>query len=139
LDQDQTYLNWRIDSNPYRNSYKQILVSSDSGRKTIGGLLNYRTENFAYLEDLLFGKLAEKKQILGLVKACVFEKSIHSMRFWGFDSNPQNKKEIELLEKSGFIFVKKGTSFVWKSLSPVEPGILPENILLSRLFTQGNR
>ena len=138
IDQNQQYLNWRLDENPYDNLYEQISVS-DGATNFISGLINIRKEKFAYLEDLFISKVADKKQIIGLAKTVSKKESIHTFRFWGFDTNSHNKKEIELLRKAGFLFVKKGTSFVWKELVSGPVKIDPNNLLLSRLYTQGNR
>ncbi len=58
------------------------------------------------------------------------------IRFWAFPGNKINREEKVLLEECGFLFVKKGTGFVYL---PLQDGVAKaEDIVLSRLYTQGN-
>lgn len=138
IKQDEDYQRWRINDNPYANNYIQF---SDSLNYCLIG--NSRPEGFAYIEELLIDPLLNKKEQLALVNS--FTKKLFEsenkfcIRFWGFNTNTYNKNEIKLLKKNGFVFIKKGTSFVWKNLGIYSDKIDAFNLLLSRIYTQGNR
>jgi hypothetical protein len=54
-----------------------------------------------------------------------------------FDRNKINREESELLTCSGFLSIKPGMGFIFKNLDDKEL-IKPDQILFSRLFTQGH-
>ncbi len=138
IKQTETYIQWRFETNPYNNRYGLYFHEED-----FYSIVNNRPERIAYLEELKF-KPSNKSDInRKFISSMLFENSrIHSpalYRYWGFNTNSLNIKEIDILKNAGFIFIpSKGTSFVWKSLAP-ESLISAKNIHLSRVFTQGNR
>lgn len=143
IHQTKDYLDWRLKLNPFQNDYIQFVGYSQSNQIDSATLLNFRKEGFAYLEEINFLDVDQTKSCFDLILAAIkFSKSERKpflLRFWGFDVNATSLKEIELLKKLGFIFIKKGTAFVWKDLANGKGAIKPENILLSRLLTQGNK
>lgn len=145
IDQTEEYLNWRIRNNPYPNNYLEYYVlGKDSSDCNADFLFNKRSEGFVYLEEFLFNKsetherkLLFTKMVMQKIKS---EKGLTICRFWGFDTNKISKDEISILKSVGFTFIKKGTAFVWKDISSNKNLIIePNNIILSRLYTQGNR
>ena len=139
IDMTREYIQWRIKDNPYRNSYTGFFKEGISSC-----IFNKRPEGFAYLESLTFQKEMNRservklmRKVLRRVDSEFSETSLY--RFWGFRNNLVTEAEIELLNDSGFLFIpNKGTGFVWKALDSNGP-IKAANLLLSRLFTQGNR
>ncbi len=61
------------------------------------------------------------------------------IRFWGFDYNEALQQEVVALEACGFIFIKKGTGFVWYDYNKDNSAVIdPLRIHISRIYTQGN-
>lgn len=143
IHQTEKYLDWRLKSNPFANDYIRFTNSNEVGKINSSMLVNYRKEGFAYIEELNISDNKLTSDCKSLIKEVICysieKKKIFMLRFWGFDGNETNRIEMKLLKKLGFVFVKKGTAFVWKDLSDGKSKIDPCNILLSRLFTQGNR
>lgn len=138
IKQNDKFINWRIKTNPYKNDYNQFEEDSRFCITT-----NSRDEGFSYIEEILLSDSlseAEKKQILTSTKDYLLaNKDSFCIRFWGFASNQYHIEETLLLKKIGFVFVKKGTAFVWKDLGNSKITIRPEELLISRIYTQGNR
>ena len=65
----------------------------------------------------------------------MFKNGIKLIRNWHFESNQQNKEEIDVFKKANFMVLKKGISFVWKEIDSIQ--LNPNNFLLSRISTQG--
>jgi hypothetical protein len=60
----------------------------------------------------------------------------HLVRGWNFSHNEYGRMEIELRRRTGFVFLNRGISFVWKSLD--EGHIVdPREFILSRIAAQG--
>jgi len=140
LNQSDEYLKWRLIENPYLNSYKEIVVRNEKNNVIGSFIINIRKEGFAYVEQILFAescgeelKMVLMKQFLRFVSN---QSGVSLIRFWGFDMNEINRNEINILKKSGFLFVKKGTGFVYFPLLKESPNA--DQIILSRLYTQGN-
>jgi hypothetical protein len=142
INQNDTYFKWRTVDNPSKIKYytKQF---SDRNNNLIGEIVYSNNKGIAYIEQMLFDYKLPEKTKLQFIKKIVAE-LIHDnaiiIRFAGFENNLVSKTEIKLLKKVGFIFAKKGASFVIKSLAQ-EAVELPEanNFLLSRLYFQGLR
>ncbi|MBK7850659.1 MAG: GNAT family N-acetyltransferase [Bacteroidetes bacterium] len=138
IDQTIEYSKWRFMDNPYGNSYVQY-SSKDKFRLVI----NNRKEGFSYLEEMTFDfDLSREEKLRNIresLKMNVKKTNSFLIRYWGFETNLLNREEISLLRKCGFVFIPgKGTGFVWKQLS-TNSEITPENLHISRVFTQGNR
>jgi GNAT superfamily N-acetyltransferase len=136
-----SYIKWRLRNNPYKNHY-QLLTAVKGNREVADIIINTRGEGYAYLEQLIFDNeliFSFKKQLILKLLGQLRSKNVFLVRFWGFLQNDINAQEVDLLKKCGFIFVRKGTAFVWKNLEEVKGSqVKPSNLLLSRLFTQGN-
>ena len=143
IHQTQKYLDWRLKLNPFANNYLQFSDHNENDLVNSAVLVNYRKEGFAYIEEINFVDKSSFNSCLQLtrdaIRFSIKSKNIFMLRFWGFDGNDVTRMEISVLKKLGFVFMKKGTAFVWKDLSDRTVEIKPENILLSRIFTQGNR
>ncbi len=138
IDQTDEYSKWRFMHNPYGNSYVQY-----SSTDEFSLVMNNRKEGFSYLEEMTFNfELSNEDKLRKIRKSInLNDKNYNSflMRFWGFENSILNKDEIFLLKKCGFVFIPgKGTGFVWKPLN-ADSKISPENLHISRVFTQGNR
>lgn len=141
INKTNNYFQWRLIDNPFNNLYSQL--SFYEGSNSIANvIINRRKEGFIYIEEMIFDNSITTKNKIYILKSLfryIKKKYSYSLiRFWGFPTNQINKEEISLLKKCGFVFVNKGTYFVWKTLVN-ENNIEPFNILISRLYTQGNR
>ena len=138
IKQDERYQDWRINQNPYSNNY--IEYTEDLKYCLTA---NLRPEGFVYIEEILINPNLSWSEKVRLIKAFTnklfYKNNNFCVRFWGFDTNSYNKIEIKLLKKAGFVFIKKGTAFVWKDLGIYSDKIDAFNLLLSRIYTQGNR
>ena len=139
--QSSAYSDWRLKKNPFNNNYCELNYYKDD--KWIASILyNFRAEGFAYIEQMYFDPILSVKQKLIIIRNAVIkilEKNTFLIRFWGFDKNPINVMEMNLLKKTGFIFIKKGTGIVWKNLQPLEETKIEfKQVHFSRVYTQGN-
>ena len=88
------------------------------------------------LFDRLLPESAKQSMISNLL-SYLKKRKVFLIRFWGMECNHINTEEIGLLKKCGFVFSGKGTAFVYRKIAP-DLCVNPSNILISRLFTQGN-
>ena len=145
IDQTEEYISWRITNNPYPNNFKDYsALTNNENSCSANFLFNIHIRDVAYIEEILFDSSIQINEKVALMTNVIKEvrNSVHPslFRFWGFQTNEINSQEIFILNKAGFTFVKKGTAFVWKDLNENDEKLIkPENILISRLFTQGNR
>jgi hypothetical protein len=140
LDQDENYIDWRINSNPYGNDYKECCFENEQNEKVASIIFNIRTDGFAYIEQMLFDRLlpvSVKQSIIYNLLSYLKERKVFLIRFWGMECNHINTEEIGLLKDCGFMFSSKGTAFVYRKIDP-DLCVNPYNVLISRLFTQGN-
>lgn len=138
--EDFKYINWRIKENPYPNDYNEFVILDAEKRVVASLIFNIRKEGLAYIEQLLFHPSMEvelkHKLIKHVISVLRTSGKINLIRFWGFSGNLINSTEVDLLKACGFLFVKKGTGFVYLPLSGEAPSA--DKIILSRLYTQGN-
>ena len=146
LDQDEKYKEWRFNFNPFENKYKfhSFKLRPDNNLNDAEIITNHRPEGFAYIEQIKFGSLPNTTSKLFAIKYSIKylkkeSKKPFLIRFWGFNNNEIGQDEISVLKKTGFVFVNKGTAFVWKSLSKERCKIESKDVILSRAFTQGNK
>ena len=140
LKQDEKNLDWRIKSNPYPNNYFE-LISKNSEGQIVGSIIcNLREVDVAYIEQMSFCDSLEDSLKIELINSALnlikSEKSISIIRFWGFSHNSINNNEIKLLSKCGFLFINKGTSFVYYPLNDNSGDC--KYLIVNRLYTQGN-
>lgn len=140
--QDATYTQWRITDNPYPNEYHELTISRPDGTAVANVLVNVRRNGSGYIEQIILRdgttaadvKAAARAAIAHLKKA-----GVSLIRFWGFDYNEPLRREVSILEGCGFIFIRKGTGFVWYDYNKDNAAMIdPMRIHISRIYTQGN-
>ncbi|MEX2234773.1 MAG: GNAT family N-acetyltransferase [Cyclobacteriaceae bacterium] len=138
LRMDDNYLEWRINKNPFGNQYENYHLFS--GDKLIADVLvNFRPEGFGYIEQMFFlDGISEKmkKDVLHHVISTMKPK-VNFIRALCFDTNDELRSQTRLLKRSGFVILKRGGHFVWRALG--SRVLNPNDIFLTRLFTQGNQ
>lgn len=138
LKMNDEYIRWRINENPFKNQYENYQFFSD-GAILADIVLNFRPEGFGYIEQIVFGHDVPeevKKQII-LHVIGIMRKRVAFIRVLCFDINPELRFQTSLLKKCGFIVLRRGSHFVWRSTDGVDMN--PNNIFLTRFFTQGNQ
>lgn len=134
---DYNFLKWRIADNPSLLKYSILEIRDRNGNIRSYLIYSQKHENVFFIEQFLFDQdLAERERKSIVLKAIQFmrKEGAAIIRVMGFKHNEVNRQEKELLIKAGFIFVSRGIPFVFKS---IEKGILPEQVYLSRINTQG--
>jgi GNAT superfamily N-acetyltransferase len=135
--QDSNYLDWRLTKNPFNNEYKNFQVTK--GETALADVIVNKRAEVSYFEQILFARQASFEERLAILKNVLQNIGTGTplVRALCFETNGELREQIELLKKLGFTYLKRGNYFVWKSLDASET-VSPENIFLSRLFTQGN-
>lgn len=136
LDMSEAYLRWRLELNPFGNSY-QSYQFFDNNKLVADAIVNRRA-SVAYIEQVVFDAAASfetRKQIVNAIVDTM--KDAPMIRVLCFDINRELKDQEALLKACGFVVLHRGAHFVWKSF--VGEAIDPRMIFLSRLFTQGNQ
>ncbi len=137
--QDEPYLRWRLEQNPYTLDYN--FLNFMKGDRLMAQLIySINAEGQAFIEQLLFsGELSrsEKKNMIVTVFRKLKKMHAAHIRFMVFEENKINREESELLGYSGFLNVKPGMGVLFKNLDEKE-NIKPEQIVFSRLYTQGH-
>lgn len=138
LDMTTEYLEWRLKRNPFGNNYDNYHVMQH-GKLVADALINTRLPRLGYIEQIIFRQglsESDKQKIIGVVVRELKYK-VDLIRVLCFDTNDALIDQEQLFKKSGFIILKRGGFFVWKELEPA--GLHPNELFLSRLFTQGNQ
>ena len=138
LDFDDDYVSWRIERNPYNNQYESYQVlKGDSLYADV--IVNYREGGLTYIEGLIFAEVLSERD-----RADAINQLIHMMRKRSgfirvlcFDINPDLKSQEKALRRCGFILLKRGGYFVWKTILPSK--LNAHDLFLTRFFTQGNK
>lgn len=141
LDQNEKYTSWRISDNPFSNRYTELNLLNPDGARVGNLLCNIRPEGHGYICQTFFNPDVPRK-----IRRIFINKAINHLRkqgafiirYWGFKTNLINLEEARIMASSGFTIIDKGVPFVWKDLSVMEGAKKPGNILLSRIYTQGN-
>ncbi len=134
LNETDEYMKWRIDQNPFQNSYSSFQLHKNE-TLAIDAILNVR-EDVAYLEQI-FSCQNETAPIIASLAAKATKKNVSLIRALCFSTNQELVLQGDQLTKAGFTYLKRGSYFVWKSLN-TSIHISPNRLLLNRLFTQGN-
>jgi GNAT superfamily N-acetyltransferase len=134
LNETDQYLNWRINQNPFQNAYSNFQLHKN-GKVVIDAILNTR-KDVAYLEQV-FSIQNETAAMLATLAVKQSEKAVPLIRALCFSTNIELVSQGDQLIKAGFTYLKRGSYFVWKPLDPSVP-ISPNQLILNRLFTQGN-
>jgi len=139
IEQDEKYLNWRIRSNLFPVRYH--CYNFFKSEKLCGQvIISHTDDNTAYVEQALFAKdltILEKQQILKETVKRILKLDKSLIRFMAFDHNNHHQDEIKLLTNFGFFKVNKGIGFVFMDISSGASHLRPEDLYLSRLYTQG--
>ena len=138
LDMTTEYLEWRLRRNPFGNNYENYQVLQN-GKLVADALINMRLPRLGYIEQIMFAEglnEVDKQKIVGAVVRELKYK-VDLIRVLCFDTNEALIDQEQLFKRSGFIILKRGGYFVWKELG--DAGLLPKDLFLSRLFTQGNQ
>ena len=142
-----TYLNkdflyWRIGNNTTTLTY-EIFEYQDKKAQIISYIiLSHNPEDIWNIDHLLFVESISdriKIQILKMTFNHIKREKGIMIRTMGFSHNMTNKKEMQLLRKSGFHFFYNPDESYFVFLNLTDTEIAPENIYLSRLNTQGIR
>jgi GNAT superfamily N-acetyltransferase len=135
--QNEAYLDWRLTKNPFNNQYRNFQVSNGS-TLVADIIVNWRSD-VAYVEQVLFSSQVGSEQRLSILKniVSVAGNDTSLIRTLCFETNNEMLEQVTLLKTVGFTYLNRGNYFVWKSLD-AEETLSPENLFLSRLFTQGN-
>lgn len=135
INQTKEYIHWRQFSNPYQNQYKNISFANSKAQVTI----NFR-KGIGYIEQMIFASdisESNREKIVGDACHLLLKQGVSAIRTLCFDTNDELRSQTDLYAKNGFIILKRGNWFVWKSLDN-QNEIKPESILLNRFYLQGN-
>jgi N-acetylglutamate synthase-like GNAT family acetyltransferase len=134
---DQEFLDYRIARNPYNSNYKTVNYHLNGALKA-SIKFNRTKDNVAYIIHVFFADdLSLKTRNAFLLKAIQQSeiKKCTVIRFWGFNHNIENNKEIENLKESQFVFINRGIYFVGLKLT--ERSVNFKDFALSRMASQG--
>lgn len=135
LNQTPEYISWRIRNNPFQNQYESCQTITNN-QVTADAILNIRGE-VGYLEQMLSSNDMALQQLFPAIVKKFRSKNTALIRVMCFSSNTILNTQVSTLSSTGFTYLKRGNYFVWKSLTP-ENIIKPQQLFITRLFTQGN-
>lgn len=138
LSMDHEFIRWRLARNPYPNDHvSYTMVRSDD--KTIHGniLCSVHGGRVGYIMQMIFRPTVSYRDKESFLQYALsdFSGKVSLIRFWGFDFNKTSLDEIELLKRTGFLFIGRGITFVWKQLGDEQ--LKSTELLLSRMAAQG--
>lgn len=138
LNMTEKYVKWRITNNPFKNNYEnyQFFLSE---RQVADVIINFQQNNVGYLEQILFTENVplniQRSVVLHTIE--LMKGRADLIRVMCFDINDELREQERVFRDCGLLTIKRGSYFVWKSLSPIN--IDPDKIFMTRLFTQGNQ
>ncbi|MCU0359907.1 MAG: GNAT family N-acetyltransferase [Bacteroidia bacterium] len=135
---DADFLNYRIRNNPYNASYNTLSYYQDNQLK-IAMTYSVSENRVCYIIHLYLSPEVRSGLLKQFMQSILRVKEIKDskvIRFWGFNHNLQNQKEVQLLSACGFTFINKGINLVWKTLDS-SVILNPANFVLSRMASQG--
>lgn len=135
LNETDPYLDWRLRQNPFSNHYTGIQFT-DGDAITGDAILNAR-ENVSYVEQILSATPEVITPMLVTLTRKARKHGTPLVRALCFSTNTELKEQGRALTKAGFTYLRRGNYFVWKSLDESNT-IKPQQVLINRLFTQGN-
>ncbi|HTE29050.1 MAG TPA: GNAT family N-acetyltransferase [Chryseolinea sp.] len=139
LEMSPAYIRWRISNNPLGNNYASYHCF-DGDKLVANCIINIREPRLGYIEQIIFdGQLnaAQKRQIISIL-INEMRGRVDLIRCLCFDTNAALTDQEAIYKQHGFIVLRRGAHFVWKTL--LEDRLLdPKELFLSRLFTQGNQ
>lgn len=134
---DKVFLNWRIVENVSSLDYSILQIDNQSGKIVAYLIYSQKEGKIFFVEQLLFDRnlsTETKAEIFQVALQYLVSLDAVIVRAMGFEHNSANKEDMELLEKSGFVFVNRGIPFIFKSM---DENIKADDIYLSRLNTDG--
>lgn len=134
---DCEFLDYRINRNPYNSNYKTVNYYDSKALKA-SIKFNITKENIAYIIHVYFADDLSSRTRNSFLINTILQTEINRcsvIRFWGFNHNIENKREIECLKESQFVFINRGISFVGLNLT--KRPINFNNFILSRMASQG--
>lgn len=135
LNESAPYIKWRLTDNPFSNQY--VSYQYKKGEELVGDAIVNHRKNVSHIEQLHSRPGRETKSFLAsLTKEC-YHKNAALIRVFCFSSNTILQSQGNALSQIGFTYLKRGNYFVWKSIDPTNE-IKPEQVIINRLFTQGN-
>ncbi len=135
LNESTAYIKWRITNNPFHNNYKSYQYKIGS-EVVADAILNIR-DNVSYIEQLLSKQGIDLVPFITTLSTVCAATQVPLLRAFCFSSNKINKSQGYHLSLAGFRYLKRGNYFVWKSLD-ADKVIQPNQLIINRLFTQGN-
>jgi hypothetical protein len=138
LHQNNRYNHWRLTLNPFGNDYRNIAFTSN-GQSYADAIINIR-KDVSYVEQLLASATVADVDLRKVINALIVKLRASNtplIRILCFTNSEEGNRQIRILKKCGFTYLDRGNYFVWKSLAENET-LQVENLILSRLFTQGN-
>lgn len=133
----KNFINWRLIKNPSKIEYG-VLQFENVDNEIVSYLIFSRNHDDSFfIEQFLFDAkqtYQERKEIVGIALDHLKRKKAKIVQMMGFNHNTINREEINLLKRTGFLFLRNGQTFIMKSNYK---DIKCENIYLSRLNLQG--
>jgi hypothetical protein len=139
INQDKTYLTWRLQNNPYPIQYRIInfwRIDHLLGQV----ILSFQSNGVGYIEQVLFSEnlsISIQRNCLRHLLKLFRDSGICLVRSMTFDTNKMCRSVMKILKQTGFLFINHGMSFIFMPLKDDIP-IKPERFVLSRLYTQGH-
>jgi hypothetical protein len=136
--QDKEFLRWRIFANPYNLKFHQSSLNDNKNNLVANIIYSIDTNGVAYIIQQLFAE-SVTKEIKQAFLAKIFteiKKEAFIIRYWAFTINRYMINDKLLLESTGFTFINRGISFVWKDIDN-QNIINPKNLIISRMASQG--
>ena len=93
-----------------------------------------------YIEQVVIIQKLSPKTNKSMIKTAVrslCRQGASHIRVMTFEGNEVNRHQVALLKSTGFFLLNRGMGFVFLSLKD-PPAFSPDQIILSRLFTQGH-
>lgn len=135
LNETNEYMRWRLLDNPFANKYLcyQAWVQ---GEVVADVIINLRKE-VSYIERIYLKDGVDLKALLVAISKKCRESKSPLLRALCFSTNDHLRLQGRALSAAGFFYLDRGSFFVWKGLDPAVD-IDPRQLLINRLFTQGN-
>ena len=140
ISHSEAYLNWRLYHNPYPVVYKYYILTDADGQPAAAALCElYAVEGYAFIAEFWCRQTLPESECAAFIVSAARRLEAEGaglVRFWGYQTNAYGQSQTDLLKKAGFLFLNRGIPFVWKPLNAAS--LKPEQVLLSRLYTQGS-
>ncbi|MEJ7643413.1 MAG: GNAT family N-acetyltransferase [Chryseolinea sp.] len=138
LSMTPSYLSWRLEKNPFQNQYENYHCYL--GEELVAdSIINFRPSRLGYIEQIIFKitlSSSLRQQVVAMIVNTMKDR-VDFIRILCFDTNAELALQEDIFRKCGFVVLKRGAHFVWKSLD--DDAVNPKDLFLSRLFTQGNQ